>query len=127
MCERKAKGIGLSVSLASITVAAIAVGAWSVATAQNASDMFDGQWRYQTSCATCHGEDGTGIYAFGPALKGDAFVTNTPAPVIINVIQNGRYNRDRTYPDYPGMPAFDYIRAGEAEALVAYLKGGLQQ
>jgi mono/diheme cytochrome c family protein len=96
--------------------------------AQNGGgDAFDGQWRYETSCQTCHGENGEGIYAFGPPLKGDPFVMNAPAETIINVIQNGRYNRDKSYKDYSGMPAFNSIRAGEVRALVAYLKGGLQR
>ena len=97
------------------------------AAAQAASDAFDGQWRYEVSCSSCHGAEGNGIYAFGPALKGDAFVMNAPPATIINVIQNGRYNRNKAYPDYAGMPAFYYIRAGEAQALVEYLKGALQQ
>lgn len=97
------------------------------AIAEDASNAFDGEWRYQTSCGSCHGKNGEGIYAFAPALKGNAFVIQSPASVIINVIQNGRYNRNKTYPKYPGMPAFYDIRAGEAEALVNYLKGDLQQ
>ncbi|MEX0729366.1 MAG: cytochrome c [Aquisalimonadaceae bacterium] len=87
---------------------------------------FDGEWRYRTSCAGCHGADGEGNYGFGPALKGNAFVQNVPAGNIVGVIQNGRLYDDRNFPAYPGMPAFDYIRAGEADALVTYLKGGLQ-
>ena len=98
---------------------------WAIA--QDGSAAFDGEWEYQTRCATCHGAKGQGIYAFGVPLKGDAFVTSAPPPAIISVIQNGRYNRARAYPDYAGMPAFNYIRAGQAQALVNYLKGGLQQ
>lgn len=95
--------------------------------AEEASKAFDGAWRYQVSCGSCHGKSGEGIYAFGPPLKGNTLVMQAPPPVIISVIQKGRLNRNRTYPDYPGMPSFYYIRAGEAEALVEYLKGGLQQ
>ncbi len=97
------------------------------AAAESASKAFDGQWRYQTSCASCHGMDGKGISAFGPALKGNKFVMQVPAAVIIGVIQDGRHNRKKSYPAYSGMPAFYHIRAGEAQALVQYLKGGLQQ
>ena len=97
------------------------------AAAEDASNGFDGEWRYQTSCGSCHGKNGEGITAFGPALKANAFVMQAPAAAIITVIQDGRYNRSKTYPDYPGMPSFYYIRAGEAEALVEYMKGDLQQ
>jgi mono/diheme cytochrome c family protein len=94
--------------------------------ALDASDIYDGEWQYRTRCATCHGVDGEGIYAFGNALRGNAFVTNVPAPAIIDLIQQGRYNRARAYPSYPGMPAFAYIRGAQALALVEYLKGDLQ-
>ena len=113
-------------------VAIFAVLGWAAITvlpaaAESASKAFDGKWRYQTSCASCHGMKGNGISAFGPALKGNKFVMQVPAAVIIGVIQNGRHNRKKSYPTYSGMPSFYHIRAGEAEALVQYLKGGLQQ
>lgn len=97
------------------------------AAAQESNAAFDGEWRYQVSCASCHGDNGEGISAFGPPLVDNNFVANSPASVIISVIQEGRYNRDKAYPSYAGMPAFYYIRAGEARALVEYLKNGLQQ
>ena len=109
---------------AAVTVLTVAV---QPAVAEDASNAFDGEWRYQTSCASCHGKNGEGISAFGPALKANTFVMQAPAATIITVIQDGRYNRNKSYPDYSGMPSFYYIRAGEAEALVNYLKGGLQQ
>lgn len=91
------------------------------------SAAFDGQWTYEVKCAGCHGDDGQGIYAFGNNLRDNPFVTNAPEEAIISVINEGRYNRGRAYPEYPGMPAFDGIRAGQAHALVDYLKEGLQQ
>lgn len=97
------------------------------AAAQDASSLFDGEWRYDVSCASCHGADGEGISAFGPALTDNPFVANSPPDVIISVIQEGRYNRSKAYPDYAGMPAFYYIRAGEARALVEFMKNELGQ
>ena len=94
---------------------------------QSSGGAFDGEWRYRVSCATCHGIDGEGVSAFGPPLKGNAFVMNLPEPPITTVIQRGRYSRNKAYPEYAGMPAFYYIRADEAEALVNYMKGTLQQ
>jgi mono/diheme cytochrome c family protein len=93
----------------------------------SAEQLFDGAYRYRANCAGCHHETGQGIYAFGPALKGNPFVQNAPAAVLIEVIQKGRNYGDRTHLAYIGMPAFPFIRAGEAEALVEYIKGGLQE
>ena len=95
-------------------------------TSSTADESFDGAWRYKVSCAGCHDDDGSGVYAFGPALRGNTFVQSAPAVVIIQVIQNGRNYGERNHLAYVGMPAFHYIRAGEAEALVAFLKGDLQ-
>ena len=118
-----------SIRLGAVLVAGlVAVGVTGMTTSTgSAEEAFDGKWRYRANCAACHHESGSGIYAFGPALKGNAFVQNAPASVIIEVIQKGRNYGDRTHLAYVGMPAFPYIRAGEAEALVLYMKGDLQQ
>lgn len=117
-----------SVALASIPATILVAGAGvPTATAEDAAKAFDGAYRYETACASCHGANGEGISAFGPALKGNAFIQNAPAEAIITVIQQGRYNRDKGYPDYAGMPAFRNIRAGEAQALVDFMKGELQE
>lgn len=110
----------LAAGLTVVCAAAIAM------SAEPAEQLFDGKYRYRANCAGCHGNDGTGIYAFGPALKGNPFVQNAPVPVIVEVIQKGRNYRERSHVEYIGMPAFPYIRAGEAEALVLFLKGELQ-
>lgn len=86
----------------------------------------DGKWLYERSCAGCHGVDGQGVSAFGNSLRDSDFAASAPAEVIVSLIQNGRYNRDRIYPDLPGMPAFDYIRGLEARALANYVRGALQ-
>lgn len=125
MHKLRLKAAGAAAAVGS-TVTAVALAFAQSALAQNSSDAFDGQWRYDVSCSSCHGESGEGISKFGPPLQGDQFVRNAPANTIIRVIQQGRYNRDKAYPEYQGMPAFYYIRAGEAQALVQYLKNGLQ-
>ncbi len=117
----------VTASLAALVCAgSVGVGAFMLSTQAAAQENFDGAWRYRVSCAGCHDDDGSGVYAFGPALKGNQFVVNAPAAVIIQVIQQGRNYRERNHLAYVGMPAFHYIRGGEAEALVAYLKGELQ-
>lgn len=99
----------------------------TVAMTASAQQPFDGQWRYRVSCAGCHAADGSGHYPFGPALKGNAFVQNAPLPALMQVIQEGRNYENRTHLAYIGMPAFQYLRAGEVEALVTYMKGDLQK
>jgi mono/diheme cytochrome c family protein len=105
-----------------------ALGATALAmSAEPVEQLFDGKYRYRSHCAGCHAPDGTGIYAFGPALKGNPFVQNAPNSVLVELIQKGRNYRERSHVAYVGMPAFPFIRAGEAEALVLYIKGELQQ
>lgn len=117
----------IAASLAALACAgSMVVGASMVSTQAAAEEGFDGAWRYHVSCAGCHDDDGSGVYAFGPALKGNQFVKNAPAAVIIQVIQKGRNYGERNHLAYVGMPAFHYIRGGEAEALVNFLKGELQ-
>jgi mono/diheme cytochrome c family protein len=96
-------------------------------TQSSTTPQFDGKWRYERNCAGCHASDGTGYYAFGPALKGNAFVQNAPAAALIQVIQKGRNYKQRSHLAYVGMPAYQWIRGGEAEALVQYMKGDLQK
>lgn len=97
------------------------------ATAQQTSETFDGKWQYYALCAGCHGDSGEGLYPFGPALKGNPFVQNAPLPALAQVIQEGRNYAYRTHLAYVGMPAYVYIRGGELEALVNYMKGDLQK
>ena len=90
-------------------------------------ESFDGEWQYRASCAGCHALDGSGFYAFGPALKDNPFVRNAPAPVLIEVIQKGRNYENRSHLAYIGMPAFPFLRGGTVESLVHYMKTGLQR
>lgn len=118
----------LTGSMAALACAGLMGAAALLVSAQSTADeSFDGAWRYYVSCAGCHDNDGSGVYAFGPPLKGNAFVQNAPASIIIQVIQKGRNYEERSHLAYVGMPAFHYIRGGEAEALVNYLKGELQE
>jgi len=95
--------------------------------ASGADEMaFDGQYIYANCCSSCHGEAGLGIGLFGPPLKGDGFITQGNDTAIANVIQEGRKYRAKMYKDYMGMPRFQFIRAGEMDDLIGFLKGGLQ-
>jgi mono/diheme cytochrome c family protein len=121
MKSRKVRVVAGAISIACLG------GLAAVATTAQESETFDGKWRYKVSCAGCHGKDGGGIYAFGPALKGNPLVQSAPAPVLIDVIQKGRNYAERSHLAYIGMPAFPYIRGGDAKALVEFMKGEMQQ
>jgi mono/diheme cytochrome c family protein len=95
--------------------------------ARGEKEMFDGAYLFHKYCSGCHGSMGQGIYLFGITLKGDAYVTAGKPEVIAETIQMGRKYRDKLHPEYSGMPKFQYIRAGEIDALIAYLKGPLQE
>jgi mono/diheme cytochrome c family protein len=87
---------------------------------------------YKLRCATCHGANGEGTRdkspSLGPPLRGNPFVINAPAEMLINVIRHGRGGQQRVYDDaYPNMPAFDAGMVPDALGLANYLKGGLQQ
>jgi mono/diheme cytochrome c family protein len=89
--------------------------------------VFDGEWTYRNYCAGCHGDTGEGIELFGIPLRGDAYVSAGKAEVIAETIHRGRKYRDKLHPEYSGMPRFQYMRVGEMDALIAYLKGPLQE
>jgi mono/diheme cytochrome c family protein len=87
---------------------------------------------YLLRCSTCHGRSGEGTKhdypQTGPALKGNPFVQNAPPAAIVQVIRKGRSGRQRLYHDtYPNMPSFGIEAVPDVDALVAYLKGDLQQ
>ena len=96
------------------------------------AELIVGKDIYLLRCASCHGGDGLGpeeggMPKLGPALKGNAFVQNAPFEAIYMVIRKGRGGAARTYDDqYPNMPAFGAEAVPDVRALVAYLKGPLQ-
>lgn len=91
-----------------------------------ADQMFDGMHIYNRSCSGCHGASGQGVTLFGPPLVGDTFLKTGGNQAIGYVIDMGRKYRDKMYPAYSGMPKFQFIRGGELQALIDYLKGPLQ-
>ncbi len=91
-----------------------------------ANEMFDGAYVFNLRCADCHGAKGQGVTLFGPPLAGDAFIKVSTPEAIGQVINMGRKYRDKEYPEYMGMPRFQFITGGELLALIDYLKGPLQ-
>jgi mono/diheme cytochrome c family protein len=97
-----------------------------------AAAEMDAPATYQLRCAHCHGSNGQGTRAtlpsLGPALKANPFVANGSPAAIKNVIRKGRQGQKRLYDDtYPNMPSFGAEAVPDVDALVAYLKGGLQR
>jgi mono/diheme cytochrome c family protein len=93
---------------------------------------FDSAGYYQMRCASCHGANGEGTDktapSLGPALRSNALVQNAPVSVIAQIIRRGRSGKARVYDShYPNMPSFGPEAVPDVEALVAYLKGPLQQ
>jgi mono/diheme cytochrome c family protein len=91
-----------------------------------ADQMFDGDYVYHRACAGCHGASGEGVILFGPPLAGDATIKVDSSEAIGTIITMGRKYRDKQYPEYCGMPKFQFITGGELQALIDYLKGPLQ-
>jgi mono/diheme cytochrome c family protein len=93
---------------------------------------FDAAGYYSMRCSSCHGRNGEGTDSvapsLGPALRGNALVKNAPVQVIAQIIRRGRSGKARVYDShYPNMPSFGPETVPDVEALVAYLKGPLQQ
>jgi len=90
-----------------------------------ASLAVDGAQLFSSKCVACHGAKGKGTQV-GPALKGDPFVVQGAAEEIKKVIMTGRTEKEKKYPNIvTPMPA-GLASADEADALVIYLKGDLQ-
>ena len=92
----------------------------------------DGAGYYKMRCSSCHGANGEGTDSvapsLGPALRGNALVKNAPVEVIAQIIRRGRSGKARVYNShYPNMPSFGAEAVPDLEALIAYLKGPLQQ
>lgn len=100
------------------------LGGWGLAHAD-----YDAAGVYEIRCSSCHGANGEGTKAppLAPPLKGNVLVVTAPAEVLAQVIRKGRSGRERTYDaGYPNMPAFSAISVTDVQALIAYLKGDLQ-
>ena len=92
----------------------------------DANKYWNGDKEYHVHCSSCHGNWGQGIGIFGPPLKGDAFVVSGGADLIAKTILEGRQGAFKHYRAYSGMPEFNFLSDGEVDAIVDYLKNGLQ-
>ncbi|WP_329671394.1 cytochrome c [Limnobacter sp.] len=112
---------------------AAAVGLGCILTAKqacadtDANKYWNGDTQYHVHCSSCHGNWGQGIGLFGPPLKGDAFVVHGSVDIIAQTIEQGRQGAFKHYRAYSGMPVFNQLPVGEIDAIVDYLKNGLQE
>jgi mono/diheme cytochrome c family protein len=75
-----------------------------------------GQEKFNDICAACHRTNGEGLPDKFPALKGNAFVTGDPAPVVGTVL-NGRQGRLGLMPAWK-----DTFNDREVAAIVSYIR-----
>jgi mono/diheme cytochrome c family protein len=91
------------------------------------ADAPDGAQVFASKCSSCHGSKGQGTTGLAPALKGDAFVISGKLEDLQATIQNGRSGDQKHFKDIPmAMPGW-HLSPAELQALVDYLRGGLQK
>lgn len=89
----------------------------TAALGQGGADLVKkGQEVYEANCADCHRSSGEGLPVKFPALKGNAFVTGDPQPVI-DLLLNGRKGK------LGQMPAWkEYLDDGQIAAVISYIR-----
>lgn len=81
------------------------------------SSSVDGASLYESTCATCHQNDGTGTTGVFPTLKGSGIVNNDNAETHIKIIIEGKDDN----PEYgPMQPFGDQLSDEEIAAIVNY-------
>jgi len=91
------------------------------------ADAPDGAQVFAGKCSSCHGNKGQGTTGLAPALKGDAFVISGKLEDLQATIQNGRSGDQKHFKDIPmAMPGW-HLSPEELQAVVDYLRGGLQK
>jgi mono/diheme cytochrome c family protein len=86
----------------------------------------DGAQLFGSKCIACHGPKGEGSQV-GPALKGNPFVTKGTPAEIKKVILAGRTEKEKKYPNIMNPMPGGLASEAEADALIAYMKGDLQE
>jgi cytochrome c6 len=100
-----------SIFLAGLLLAA------NLALGQDGADLMrKGQEVYAANCADCHRTNGEGLPVKFPALKGNAFVTGDPQPVI-DILINGRKGK------LGQMPAWkEHLDDAQIAAVTGYIR-----
>jgi mono/diheme cytochrome c family protein len=104
----------------SLMVAVGCLGFWTEASAVDAEKVFS------QKCAVCHGANGEGT-ATGPAQRGDEFIMTANPADVKHVIMQGRSGAAKEYPSIPVDMPKGLVSDAEADALVTFLQGELQE
>jgi mono/diheme cytochrome c family protein len=76
-----------------------------------------GQEIFENNCAACHRTNGEGLPVKFPALKGSAYVTGDPGPVMATVLHGRRGKLGH-------MPAWgEKLKDQEIAAVISYIRG----
>jgi mono/diheme cytochrome c family protein len=86
----------------------------------------DAEKLFSQKCAVCHGANGEGT-ATGPAQKGDEFIMTAKPAALKQVIMEGRSGAAKEYPTIPVDMPKGLVSEAEADALVRFLQGDLQE
>ena len=93
----------------------------AMVTLSGAAFAADGAAIFKAKCAVCHGQGAQGTPGMAPQLAGSAFIKGAAEP-IKQTIMNGREGAAKMYKNLPlAMPKLG-INAGDADAIVQYLK-----
>ncbi len=106
--------------LLALMLAISGLGVGSSAFAVDAAKLFS------EKCAVCHGAHGEGTTT-GPTQKGDEFIMNAKPAEVKRVIMEGRSGAEKLYPNIPVDMPKGLVSEAEADALVTFLKGELQE
>ena len=79
------------------------------ATAAKGAELF------KSRCVACHGDDGEGRSGIGPQLKSESFLAGASDTMLLRTINDGRAGTTM-------IPWKSSLQAGEAEAIVAFLR-----
>jgi mono/diheme cytochrome c family protein len=89
----------------------------SPAWAQEPKELLqEGRQVFEETCAACHRGSGEGLPGTFPALKGNAFVTGDPTPVVATVL-NGRQGQMGKMPSWR-----DTLNDQQVAAVVSYIR-----
>lgn len=86
----------------------------------------DAKTLFSQKCALCHGANGQGT-ATGPAQRGDEFIMTADPADVKRVIVEGRAGAAKEYSNIPLDMPKGLVSEAEAEALVKFLQGDLQE
>ena len=93
------------VSLAFLTLLACSKNSDDGGQAKSSGDLAKGKQVYETTCATCHAADGTGVKGLGRSLVDSEFVKKSSDADVVKMVIEGRTVDDPLNTTKIAMPA----------------------